>query len=96
MIAAGSIALADGTGANVAVYTIANNTWSAIGSSSELPGPVTAMEVNAGNSSSIFAAGRCVPFCFPRSLSEIDEYQVNRWQRTIPLILERPSLDGFR
>ncbi|PSS37880.1 hypothetical protein PHLCEN_2v348 [Hermanssonia centrifuga] len=58
VIAAGSIALADGTGANVAAYTIANNTWSPIGSSSELPGPVTAMEVNAGNSSSIFAAGR--------------------------------------
>jgi hypothetical protein len=55
---AGSLALADGTAANVAEFLIANTTWAAVGDSSQLPGPVTAMEVNDGNSSSIFAAGQ--------------------------------------
>ena len=58
IVVAGSLALADGTGANVAEFTIANSTWAAVGSSSQLPGPVTAMEVDDGNSSSIFAAGQ--------------------------------------
>ncbi|KAI0342055.1 hypothetical protein BDW22DRAFT_1358181 [Trametopsis cervina] len=58
IVVAGSLALADGTGANVAQYAVANNTWSAVGDSAQLPGPVTAMEVNNGNASSIFAAGR--------------------------------------
>lgn len=57
---AGSLALADGTGANVAEYAVPNTTWSAVGDSSQLPGPVTAMTVNDGNSSSMFAAGRYV------------------------------------
>lgn len=58
IVVAGSLALADGTPSNVAAFTISNNTWSAIGLSTDLPGPVTAMEVNDGNSSSIFAAGQ--------------------------------------
>lgn len=58
IVVAGSLALADGTGANVAEFAIANSTWSAVGNGSELPGPVTAMEVNDGNSSSVFAAGK--------------------------------------
>ena len=58
IVIGGSLALADGTGANVAEYAIANSTWSAVGSSSQLRGPVTALEVNNGNASSIFAAGK--------------------------------------
>lgn len=58
IVIAGSLALADGTGANVAEFSIANSTWSAVGGTSELPGPVTALEVNNGNASSIFAAGK--------------------------------------
>ncbi|KAJ7497160.1 cortical protein marker for cell polarity-domain-containing protein [Mycena latifolia] len=58
LIAAGSIALSDNTAANVAQFTFSNTTWAPLGSGSDLPGPVTAVEVNAGNSSSIFAAGR--------------------------------------
>lgn len=58
IVVAGSLALADGTPSNVAEFSISNTTWSAVGSSSDLPGPVTAMEVNDGNSSSIFAAGQ--------------------------------------
>ncbi|KAI0829665.1 cortical protein marker for cell polarity-domain-containing protein [Trametes gibbosa] len=58
LIAAGSILLADSTPANVATYSISNSSWSAVGSGADLPGPVTAAEVNAGNVNSIFAAGR--------------------------------------
>ncbi|KAJ6557179.1 cortical protein marker for cell polarity-domain-containing protein [Mycena sp. CBHHK59/15] len=58
LIASGSIALSDNTAANVAQFTFSNTTWSPVGSGSDLPGPVTAVEVNAGNASSIFAAGR--------------------------------------
>ncbi|KAF7793786.1 hypothetical protein EIP86_004907 [Pleurotus ostreatoroseus] len=58
IVVAGSLALADGTSANVAEYAIANSTWSAVGNAGDLPGPVTAMEVNDGNSSSVFAAGK--------------------------------------
>ncbi|OJA14510.1 hypothetical protein AZE42_04445 [Rhizopogon vesiculosus] len=58
LIAAGSIILSNGSAANVAQYDFANATWAAVGDSSKIPGPVTAVEVNNGNSSSIFAAGR--------------------------------------
>lgn len=58
IVIAGSLALADGTAANVAEFTVANKTWAAVGISNQLPGPVTAMEVNDGNLSSIFAAGQ--------------------------------------
>lgn len=59
MVASGSILL-QGATANVAQYTISNTTWHAIGTGSDLPGVVTAVEVNGGNASSIFAAGRSV------------------------------------
>ncbi|KAG5652238.1 hypothetical protein H0H81_005732 [Sphagnurus paluster] len=58
LIAAGSIALSDNTISNVVQFGFSNATWSALGTSTELPGPVTAIEVNNGNVSSIFAAGR--------------------------------------
>ncbi|KAF7428381.1 hypothetical protein PC9H_007604 [Pleurotus ostreatus] len=58
LIAAGSIALSDNSPSNVVRYSIGNSTWSALGSGSDLPGPVTAIEVNGGNINSIFAAGR--------------------------------------
>ncbi|KAF7298190.1 SH3 domain-containing protein [Mycena chlorophos] len=57
LIASGSLALSDNTAANVAQYTFANASWISVGSGSSIPGPVTAVEVNAGNVSSIFAAG---------------------------------------
>jgi hypothetical protein len=56
LVAAGAISLSDNTQANVASYTFGNSSWAAVGSG--LPGPVTALEVNAGNASSIFAAGK--------------------------------------
>jgi hypothetical protein len=62
LIASGSIALSDNTAANVAQFTFSNTSWASVGSGSDLPGPVTAVEVNAGNASSIFAAGRLVPY----------------------------------
>ncbi|KAL5528412.1 hypothetical protein ACEPAF_7548 [Sanghuangporus sanghuang] len=58
LFASGSIALSDGTPANVAMFAFDNSTWSAVGSGSDLPGPVTAVTVDDGNSSSIFAAGK--------------------------------------
>ncbi|KAF8891660.1 cortical protein marker for cell polarity-domain-containing protein [Infundibulicybe gibba] len=58
LIAAGSIALPGNTPANVAQFGFANATWAAVGQGGDLPGPVTAVEVNSGNPSSIFAAGR--------------------------------------
>ncbi|KAI0645397.1 cortical protein marker for cell polarity-domain-containing protein [Trametes meyenii] len=58
LIAAGSIALADSTHANVAAYSLSNSTWSSVGNGGDLPGPATAVEVNDGNMNSIFAAGR--------------------------------------
>lgn len=60
MVAAGSIQLADGTPANVAVFSFTNNTWSSVGDASQIPGPVTAFAVDNGNASSIFAAGMSV------------------------------------
>ena len=58
LFASGSIALADGTPANVAMFSIDNSTWSAVGRGQDLPGPVTALTVDDGNSSSIFAGGQ--------------------------------------
>ncbi|KIK67106.1 hypothetical protein GYMLUDRAFT_37143 [Collybiopsis luxurians FD-317 M1] len=58
LIAAGSIALSDHTAANVAQLSFANLSWTAVGSSSDIPGPVTALEVNDANANSIFAAGK--------------------------------------
>lgn len=40
---------------NVAQYAFANSSWTSVGT--DLPGPVTAIELNNGNSSSLFAAG---------------------------------------
>ncbi|PPQ99729.1 hypothetical protein CVT24_009712 [Panaeolus cyanescens] len=57
LIAAGSISLDGTTSSNVLRYHILNSTWDAVGSGSEIPGPVSAIEVNDKNSSSIFAAG---------------------------------------
>ncbi|KAG2145943.1 cortical protein marker for cell polarity-domain-containing protein [Suillus bovinus] len=57
LIAAGSITLG-GLTTNIAQYNFADSTWAAIGNSAEIPGPVTAVAVNNGNYSSIFAAGR--------------------------------------
>ncbi|KAF9529313.1 cortical protein marker for cell polarity-domain-containing protein [Crepidotus variabilis] len=58
LIAGGSITLSDNTASNVAQYSISNNTWLAVGSGSDIPGPVSAVEVNNHNASSVFAAGR--------------------------------------
>ncbi|KAH7922374.1 hypothetical protein BV22DRAFT_1017405 [Leucogyrophana mollusca] len=58
LIAAGSINLSGSTSTNVAQYSFANSTWTAVGDGADIPGPVTAVEVNNGNVSSIFAAGR--------------------------------------
>ncbi|KAL0580345.1 hypothetical protein V5O48_001682 [Marasmius crinis-equi] len=58
LIAAGSIALSDDTPANVAQYTVSNNTWTALGSGSDIQGPISAVEVNGGNINSVFAAGK--------------------------------------
>ncbi|KAI0930371.1 hypothetical protein AcV5_007105 [Taiwanofungus camphoratus] len=58
IVVSGSIALADTTSANVVIFSTSNQTWASLGSGSDLPGPVTAVAVNDGNTSSIFAAGR--------------------------------------
>ncbi|KDQ21696.1 hypothetical protein BOTBODRAFT_99589 [Botryobasidium botryosum FD-172 SS1] len=58
VVVGGSLTLADGTPANVAMYSSSNSTWTAIGSGADIPGPVTAIAVDNLNSSSIFAAGR--------------------------------------
>ncbi|KAG6891721.1 hypothetical protein C0992_006141 [Termitomyces sp. T32_za158] len=58
LVASGSIALSDDTVSNVVGYSFSNNTWAALGTVEELPGPVSAIEVNNGNVSSVFAAGR--------------------------------------
>ncbi|GLB37220.1 putative cortical protein marker for cell polarity [Lyophyllum shimeji] len=57
LVASGSIALSDNT-VNVVQFGFANSTWTPLGTPGELPGPVSALEVNNGNASSIFAAGR--------------------------------------
>ncbi|KAK7035276.1 hypothetical protein VNI00_012043 [Paramarasmius palmivorus] len=58
LIAAGSIGLDGGAVANVAQMSFSNSSWAAVGPASDLPGPVTALEINNGNTSSIFAAGK--------------------------------------
>ncbi|EGO00155.1 hypothetical protein SERLA73DRAFT_167973 [Serpula lacrymans var. lacrymans S7.3] len=58
LIAAGSIVLSGNTPANVAQFSFSNTTWTAVGSGADIPGPVTALEVDNTNASSIFAAGR--------------------------------------
>lgn len=40
-----------------------------MGSGSDIPGPVTAVEVNGGNASSIFAAGRYVVIILVNTLA---------------------------
>ncbi|KZV86588.1 hypothetical protein EXIGLDRAFT_774480 [Exidia glandulosa HHB12029] len=58
MLVGGSIVLSDGTASNVASYSVPNTTWTAVGGGQGIPGPVTALEVNNANVSSIFAAGK--------------------------------------
>lgn len=58
LVAGGVITLPNGTTTSVAQYSFSNATWTAVGNPTDIPGPVTALEVNDGNSSSIFAAGR--------------------------------------
>ena len=59
-MAGGSITLSGSSSDNVLEFTFNNASWNTVGDGSSLPGPVTAITVNNGNSSSIFAAGRCV------------------------------------
>ena len=41
------------------MFSFGNSTWTAVGDvAAKIPGPVTALATDAGNSSSIFAAGR--------------------------------------
>ena len=63
LFASGSIALQSGVPANVAMFSFENATWTAVGSGADLPGPVTAVTLDNGNSSSVFAAGRYVRLC---------------------------------
>ncbi|KAI6046185.1 cortical protein marker for cell polarity-domain-containing protein [Pisolithus marmoratus] len=58
LIAGGAITLPSGATTSVAQYSFSNATWTTVGNPTDIPGPVTALEVNDGNSSSIFAAGR--------------------------------------
>ncbi|KAI0302566.1 cortical protein marker for cell polarity-domain-containing protein [Russula brevipes] len=60
LIAGGSIALSGSSSDNVLEFTFSNASWSTVGNATSLPGPVTAVTVNNGNASSIFAAGRSV------------------------------------
>ncbi|VDB95910.1 unnamed protein product [Peniophora sp. CBMAI 1063] len=59
LVAAGSLALSgSSTPAYVLQFAIDNSTWTALGNSDSLAGPVTAVAVNDLNTTSIFAAGR--------------------------------------
>ncbi|TDL24213.1 hypothetical protein BD410DRAFT_786308 [Rickenella mellea] len=58
LFASGSIVLSGTTVANVAMFSFSNSTWTAVGNGADIPGPVTAIEVDNGNASSVFAAGR--------------------------------------
>ncbi|KAI9507897.1 cortical protein marker for cell polarity-domain-containing protein [Russula earlei] len=60
LIAGGSVTLSGSSSDNVLQFTFNNATWSTVGDGLDLPGPVTAVTVNNGNWSSIFAAGRSV------------------------------------
>ena len=59
-MASGSLSLPSSSAfaVSVATFSFSNNTWTGLGNEGDLPGPATAVEVNNGNSSSIFAAGR--------------------------------------
>ncbi|KAG6813658.1 hypothetical protein H0H92_008895 [Tricholoma furcatifolium] len=46
LMASGSIALSDNSVSNVAQYSFSNASWIAVGNTGELPGPVSAIEVN--------------------------------------------------
>ncbi|KAJ2913249.1 hypothetical protein MD484_g7161, partial [Candolleomyces efflorescens] len=58
LFAGGSLALSDNTPGNVLQYAFNTSSWTVVGSASGLPGPVTAIEVNDRNASSVFAAGQ--------------------------------------
>ncbi|KAJ3557907.1 hypothetical protein NP233_g11623 [Leucocoprinus birnbaumii] len=58
LVVGGSFSIGGGNAVSVAQFALGNSTWTALGSSSDVPGPVTAVEVNNANASSIFAAGR--------------------------------------
>ncbi|KAI0314914.1 cortical protein marker for cell polarity-domain-containing protein [Amylostereum chailletii] len=58
LVAAGSIGLSGSTASNVLQFAFGNSSWSTVGDSSTIPGPVTAVTVNNRNGSSIFAAGK--------------------------------------
>ena len=58
LVASGAFSFPDSSSVNVALFLFGNNTWTKLGKDGDLPGPVTALEVNAGNLSSIFAAGK--------------------------------------
>lgn len=58
LVASGAFSLPDSSSVNVALFSFGNNTWTGLGKDGDLPGPVTAAEVNDGNSSSVFVAGR--------------------------------------
>jgi hypothetical protein len=58
LIVSGALSFPDGSSGNVAIFSLGNNTWEKLGKDGDLPGPVTAAEVNDGNSSSIFVTGK--------------------------------------
>lgn len=58
LIVSGVFSFPDSSSGNVAIFSFGNNTWTRLGKDSDLPGPVTATEVNDGNSSSIFVTGK--------------------------------------
>lgn len=58
LVASGSVGLSGNSGAGIATFSFSNNTWVGLGAQGDLPGLVTAVEVNNGNVSSIFAAGK--------------------------------------
>lgn len=58
LIAGGSISLPDNTAGNVLQFSIDNATWAVVGSGADIPGPISALEVDDGNATSIFAAGK--------------------------------------
>ena len=60
LIAGGSVTISGTSSDNVLQFTFSNASWSPLGDGANLPGPVTAITVNDGNASSVFAAGRCV------------------------------------
>lgn len=58
LVTSGAFSLPDNPSVNVALFSFGNNTWTRLGKDGDFLGPVTALEVNAGNLSSIFAAGK--------------------------------------